>query len=70
MRHGELVREIGKAAKAKGVSWVLIAQSTKHEKWRCGSTDVMIPRHPEVNDLTGLRIKQALEGELGKGWWR
>jgi mRNA interferase HicA len=70
MRRGALLREIGRAARRQSVTWVLIRQGGKHEIWRCGATDVVIPRHAEINDLTARGITRALEDELGKGWWR
>lgn len=70
MRRGALLREIGLAARRQSVARVLSRQGGKHEIWRCGATDVVIPRHAEINDLTALGIKLPLEDELGKGWWR
>ncbi|MGX1848911.1 hypothetical protein [Streptomyces sp. NPDC055299] len=34
------------------------------------NTRVVIPKHTEVNELTGQGICKTLEPELGEGWWR
>ena len=70
MRRGTLLRDIGRTARRHGVEWTLVRQGGRHEIWRCGGTEVVIPRHAEINELTALAIRRALEGELGKGWWR
>ena len=67
MKRRRLVREITTAAKSQGVTFELVEQGAEHEKWRCGSELVVIPRHTEVNDRTALRIRQQLQGVLGKG---
>ncbi len=70
MRRGTLLREIGRTARRHGVEWTLVRQGGRHEVWRCGVIEVVIPRHADINDLTAVGIKRSLEGELGKGWWR
>jgi mRNA interferase HicA len=65
-----LLRDIGRAAARQGVAWTLVRQGRRHEIWRCGATEVVIPRHAEINELTALGIKRSLENELGSGWWR
>jgi mRNA interferase HicA len=57
-------------ARRHGVLWTLVRQGGRHEVWRCGVIEVVIPRHADINDLTALGIKRSLEGELGKGSWR
>jgi mRNA interferase HicA len=70
LRRGALLRDIGRAARRRGVEWILVRQGGRHELWRCGATEVVIPRHAGINDLTALGVKRVLENELGKGWWR
>ncbi len=66
----ELKRRIQRAAEAHGMAWRLLWQGGRHEVWQCGSTQVTIPRHREVNELTAGAIFKALEPELGRAWWR
>jgi mRNA interferase HicA len=70
MRRRVLLRHIGRAARRQDVAWTLVRQGARHEIWRCGATEVVIPRHAEVNELTATGIKRLLERELGSGWWR
>ena len=42
----------------------------KHEIWVCGTTEVVIPRHREINEYTAEGIMKYLETELGEDWWR
>jgi hypothetical protein len=36
----------------------------------CGAIEVAVPRHREINEMTGVGICRSLEAELGEGWWR
>jgi len=70
VRRGALLRGVGRAARRRGVEWILARQGGRHEVWRCGDTEVVIPRNADINDLTALGIQRVLEPELAKGWWR
>jgi mRNA interferase HicA len=70
MRRRAVLRDIGRTASRRGVMWTLVRQGGRHEIWRCGATEVVIPRHAEINELTALGIMRSLETELGGGWWR
>jgi hypothetical protein len=70
MRRRRLLGDIAREARATGKAWTMLRQGGGHEIWACGETKVSIPRHNEVNELTALRIMQALEAELRDGWWR
>ncbi len=70
MKRMELIRRIGAAAREAGVEWRLVREGRSHELWRCGRIDVVIPRHRELSDLTGLGIVASLQPELGPRWWR
>ena len=70
MRRGELLRRIGRRARAENVVWQLKREGRQHEIWQCGTTQVSVPRHREVNTYTAEAIMKDLESELGKDWWR
>jgi mRNA interferase HicA len=53
-----LLREIGRTARRHGVEWTLVRQGGRHEVWRCGVIEIVIPRHADINDLTALGIKR------------
>lgn len=70
MKRRQLLGRIGAEAARQGRPWELVRQGANHELWRCGSMDVAVPRHAEVNERTAIGIMRSLEDELGKGWWR
>jgi hypothetical protein len=70
MKRDELLRRIAARARKQGVEWRLDRQGTNHEIWRCGAVEVALPRHREVNEVTGIGICKSLEAALGEGWWR
>ena len=61
---------MGKAAGAAGKSWELVREGRLHEIWRCGATQISVPRHREINELTATGILKTLEGDLGIDWWK
>jgi hypothetical protein len=54
----------------RGIAWTLVRQGADHEIWQCGSTRVVIPRHPEISDGTAFDVQHRLETELGEEWWQ
>lgn len=70
MKHRDLVKKIRDAAKGQDIPFDKIRQKGSHEMWRCGGTQVTIPKHNEVNEITAMQICKALEAELGEDWWR
>jgi hypothetical protein len=70
VKRQHLIRKVGAAARAAGLTWWLVRQGGGHEWWRCGSTGVAIPRHREIPELTAVAILRELEIELGANWWR
>src|ERR1700736_2201817 len=38
--------------------------------WRCGATQIVIPRHNEISPRQVLNIFHSLERELGEHWWK
>lgn len=69
MKKQSLVAKVRRAAKAAGLSWEMTRQGGRHEIWRCGDTQVTIPRHAEINEHTARAIFKDLEAELGNDWW-
>jgi hypothetical protein len=70
MKRDELLRRVAARARKQGVEWRLDRQGANHEIWRCGAVEVVVPRHREINEVTGIGICRSLEGALGEGWWR
>lgn len=70
MKYRDLVKQIRDAAKAKSIHFKMLRQKGSHQVWLCGNTRVIIPKHTEVNEITGQGICKTLEAELGEGWWR
>lgn len=70
MKHRDLIQKIRKAASIHGVSLEMLRQKGSHQMWRCGSTQVTIPKHNEVNERTTEGICKTLEAEFGERWWR
>jgi len=67
----DLVREIRRAAKARGLTFEPIARTGgPHEMWICDGVRVPVPRHTELSSGVELSIRKDLEEVLGKGWWR
>jgi mRNA interferase HicA len=70
MRRHELFRRIAREAYRQGVAWRLERQGASHELWRCGHTQIAVPRHAEIGNQLAQAIYEELEAELGKDWWR
>lgn len=64
------MKEISRAASAKGVRFELVREGAKHQLWRCGSATTAIPRHSEIGTGLVVEIRKDLEPALGKDWWR
>lgn len=70
MKRQVLLKKINQAAKTAALEWTMVRPGSSHDIWRCGSIQVSIPRHREINDLTAEGICKDLTDELGKDWWR
>lgn len=70
MKRDELIREIRKAAKARGLSFEVLREGAAHQIFRCGTVTVPIPRHREIGPKMAFEIRKALEPVLGERWWR
>lgn len=72
MKHRLLIKKIRAAAKTAAIPFARVPGRGKgsHQLWRCGRTNVVIPKHTEVNEITAESICKTLEPELGERWWR
>jgi mRNA interferase HicA len=70
VKRDELIRKISKAARRNDLKLELVREGGKHSIYRCGSQQITVPRHREINELTATGIMADLEHELGRGWWR
>lgn len=70
MKHADLIRRVGRAARVAGVTWTKLRAGGVHDVWECGGLRVSIPRHRELNELTAEGIMRTLEEKLGADWWR
>ncbi|KON72616.1 hypothetical protein M768_14000 [Cellulosimicrobium cellulans F16] len=62
MRRTELIKRIGKTAKAQGAE-AIFTEGGSHTKVRLGDRQTVIPRHNEINEHTARAILKHLEGE-------
>lgn len=62
MKRGELIKRIGKIAKASGHK-AIYTEGGNHTHVQIGDLRTTIPRHSEVNELTARGIIKYLEGK-------
>lgn len=62
MKRGELIKRIGKIAKASGQK-AIYTEGGSHTHVQIGDLRTTIPRHSEVNELTARGILKYLEGK-------
>lgn len=70
MKRADLIQEITEAAAGKGIDMALVREGGKHSIYRCGTQNVSIPRHREINEYTARGIMRDLDDVLGKDWWK
>ncbi len=70
MKRADLIRKITEAAAGKGIDMALVREGGKHSIYRCGTQNVSIPRHREINEHTARGIMRDLDDVLGKDWWK
>lgn len=70
MRRTDLLRRVARQSRAGNVDWQVVRQGRQHEIWRCGDTQISVPRHREINNYTAEAIMKDLEREFGEEWWR
>lgn len=69
-KRADVIRTIGKAAKAAGVELAQGREGAKHTIYLIDGVMVPIPRHSEIDRYTAEAIYKECEPILGKGWWR
>jgi mRNA interferase HicA len=70
VKRRDLIRKISEAAKNGGVDFGSVREKGPHSIYRCGTQNVVIPRHREIAELTAQGIMRDLDDVLGKDWWR
>jgi len=70
VKRADLIRKISRAARANDLVLELVREGSRHSIYRCGSQQVTVPQHREINEMTAAGIMADLEGELGRGWWK
>jgi mRNA interferase HicA len=65
-----LLRKIRRTAAFAGIDFVLVRQGGSHSIFRCGSQNVVVPRHGEINEITARGIMRDLDHTLGRDWWK
>lgn len=68
MKRVDLVRQIGRAAKARGMEWRQLRRGDD-EVWSLGGERVIIPGHRELNEALARSIRRDLQAVFGKEWW-
>jgi predicted RNA binding protein YcfA (HicA-like mRNA interferase family) len=70
VKRSDLIRKIAEAAADKRLGFTFLREGGSHTIFRCGSQNVVIPRHREINEMTARGIMRDLEDALGKEWWK
>lgn len=69
MKRVYLLRMISRAASDAGLPWVMTREGGNHSIFTLSNTQIQIPRHRDINELTAKAIMKHLEKELGAKWW-
>jgi len=69
MKRNALVRQIAKAAKARGLRFEE-SRSRKHDIFDLDGLKLPIPQHKEIGEGLTDRIRKECEPKLGRRWWR
>lgn len=69
MKRRDLVREIGDAATAAGLTWDVDREGSKHTVYKLDGLTIPVPRHNEIGELLAKKIFKQCEPKLGKEWW-
>ncbi|MEQ4301385.1 hypothetical protein ABNF97_08340 [Plantactinospora sp. B6F1] len=70
MKRVDLIKKIGAAAAHAGKEFALLREGGSHSIFRCGSQNIVIPRHREINEHTARGIMRDLDNQLGEDWWK
>jgi hypothetical protein len=69
VKRRDLIRQITKAAKAKGMRFEPV-RSRKHDAFSLDGLIIPIPRHREIGEGLASDIRKECEPKLGRRWWR
>ena len=61
MKNGLLLKRLRKIAKEKGTTLELIRHGANHDLYELGGVRLVVPRHPEVNEITANGIIKEAE---------
>lgn len=70
MKRADLIRKITAAAAAAGADFTLVREGGNHSIFHCGTQNVVIPRHKEINEITARAIMRDLDEVIGRDWWK
>ncbi|MEA2025479.1 MAG: hypothetical protein U9O18_02185 [Chloroflexota bacterium] len=69
MKRRDLIRQIARAAKAKGMPFKRV-RSRRHDVYSLDGLIIPIPRHREIGEGLADDIRKECESKLGMRWWR
>ena len=69
-RRAEVLKKIGRAAKQRGLSFVVLREGGNHTIYSLDGLMIPIGRHAEFTNRNAETIYKECENKLGKGWWR
>jgi hypothetical protein len=70
VKRGQLIREIRRAADAKGLTFALTRSTGKHDIYELDGLRIPIPRHREIGPKMTFELFAQAEAKLGERWWR
>lgn len=63
MKRTELIKQLNKIAKAKGLALETVRDTGPHEIFRLGTLTIPVARHREINEYTAHGILKAAENQ-------
>lgn len=70
MNRREVIKRIGKAAKAAGLKWEVQREGANHTVYSLDGLRIPISRGSSLDDGYARMVFKECEPKLGKGWWR
>ena len=70
MKRTALIRQVAKAARARGIEFELLRSQGVHDIYTLDGQRIPIPRHKEIPDGTVDGVRKLAESKLGRRWWR
>ena len=66
MKRRELLNTLAKVAKTNGTTFDFVREGGGHSVYRINGTNIIIPRHNEINERTAKSIIKQAEKEAQK----